>query len=363
MPGEERCRNTRDDMGSGEMMAEELKTFIGRLVAGEDLDADEASAAMREIVSGEASPAQAGAYLVALRMKGETVPEILGSARVVRERTTPIRTSRQGLLDTCGTGGDGAASFNVSTAAALVAAGAGAVVAKHGNRSVSSRCGSADLLEACGVPLDLPAPAVAATLDAAGIAFLFAPALNGAMAAVAPLRRQLGLRTVFNLLGPLANPAGAERQLLGVYEARWVEPIAHVLAGLGSKRALVVHGLEGLDEISVSGPTQAASLVEGRVSPLTLTPEVFGLRHHAIGSLVGGSPAENRSRLEALLSGERGAVRDAVVANAGAALWVAEAAKSFEEGARMAERSLDSGEATWALHRLISVSRRCGGLS
>lgn len=342
-------------------MADELKPFITRLVDRDDLTVEDAAAAMRVIVSGEASQAQVAAYLVALRMKGETASEILGSARVVRERTTPIRTGRQDLLDTCGTGGDGAASFNVSTAAALVAAGAGVSVAKHGNRSISSRCGSADLLEACGLPLDLEAAEVGSILDEAGIAFLFAPALNGAMASVAPLRRQLGIRTVFNLLGPLANPAGAERQLLGVYEARWVDPIARVLAGLGSKRALVMHGLEGLDEISVSGSTHAALLEDGRVTSRTLSPEDFGLSPHPVGSLEGGRPEDNKARLMGVLAGERGAVRDAVVANAGAALWVSDRAESLLDGARIAERTIDSGAAAAALERLIKVTRRVAG--
>ena len=242
-----------------------LTPYLARLSDGESLSEDDAAQAMRFIVTGSASPAQVGAYLALLRSKGETVPEILGSARVVRERTTRVLPSRSDLIDTCGTGGDGSFSFNISTAAALVAAGAGRGVAKHGNRSISSRCGSADLLEACGVPLDLEPGEAAATIDVAGIGFLFAPALNGAMASVASVRREIRIRTVFNLLGPLANPARARRQLLGVYAERWVEPLARVLQGLGSERALVVHGSDGLDEVSISGATEAALLDDGTV--------------------------------------------------------------------------------------------------
>lgn len=335
-----------------------LKPFLGRLAAGESLSADEAAEAMRRIVSGGAPPSQIGAYLVALRMKGETVAEILGSARVVRESVTAVRSARRDLLDTCGTGGDGSSSFNVSTAAALVCAGAGLAVAKHGNRSVSSRCGSADLLEACGVRLDLAPDDVARVLDETGIGFLYAPALNGAMAAAAPVRRELGLRTIFNLLGPLANPAGATRQLLGVYDARWVEPIAEVLAGLGTDRALVVHGMEGLDEVSISGPTSAARLENGRIVPLTLTPDSFGLRPHPRGAIAGGAPHENRERLEQVLEGRPGPYRDAVVVNAGSALWIAGAAEGPSEGARLAERVLDAGGAARALERLVETTSR-----
>jgi len=338
-----------------------LGPFLAKLVEGRSLTEEEAAEAMRGLIAGEASEPQAGAYLTALRLKGETVAEILGSARVVRDGTLNVRSGRADLLDTCGTGGDGAGTFNVSTAAALVAAGAGAPVAKHGNRSVSSRCGSADLLEACGVPLALGAQAAGAVLDEAGIVFLFAPALNTAMASVAPLRRRLGIRTLFNLIGPLANPARAERQLLGVYDARWVEPLAEVLAGLGSRRALVVHGAEGLDEISLAGPTHAALLDEGRVRRLTLAPEDFGLPRHPEGAIAGGGPEENRARLGTILEGAPGPWRDAVVANAAAALWVAGLAPDVREGARLAASTLDSGAAASALTRLIAVSRRHAG--
>lgn len=335
-----------------------LKGYIARLAAGESLPEEDAAEAMRCIVSGHVPPAQIGAYLVALRMKGETVAEILGSARVVREGTTLVPVDARGLLDTCGTGGDGSSSFNVSTAAALVCAGAGVRVAKHGNRSVSSRCGSADLLEACGVRLDLGPAEAAQLLKETGIAFLFAPAFNGAMAAVGAVRRELGLRTVFNLLGPLVNPARATRQLLGVYDARWVEPLAEVLGRLGAERALVVHGMEGLDEISVSGPTQAALFENGHVVTRMFGPDSFGLRSHPRGAIKGGDPEENKARLLALLEGERGPWRDAVVANAAAALWVSDAAADPIEGARLAEGALDSGVAREALQRLVTVSRR-----
>lgn len=338
-----------------------LKPFLEKLVERRSLTEEEAAEAMRRLISGEVSESQAGAYLTALRVKGETVAEILGSARVVRDATLRVRSARGELLDTCGTGGDGAGTFNVSTAAALVAAGAGAPVAKHGNRSISSRCGSADLFEACGVPLELGPQAAAAVLDEAGIVFLFAPSLNSAMASVGPVRRRLGIRTVFNLIGPLANPAHAERQLLGVYDARWVEPLAKVLAGLGSRRALVVHGADGLDEISIAGPTRAALLDDGRVTPVELTPESFGLPRHAREAIAGGGPEENRARLVAILDGAPGPWRDAVVANAGAALWIAGLAPDVREGARLAAFTIDSGAAAAALARLVDVSRRHAG--
>lgn len=335
-----------------------LKPFLEKLVEGRSLSEEEAAAAMRALIAGEASESQAGAYLTALRVKGETVAEMLGSARVVRAATVRVHSTRRELLDTCGTGGDGAGTFNVSTAAALVAAGAGASVAKHGNRAVSSRCGSADLLEACGVPMDLGAEAAGKVLDEAGIVFLFAPALNTAMASVGPLRRRLGIRTLFNLIGPLANPAHAERQLLGVYDARWVGPLAEVLAGLGSRRALVVHGEGGLDEISIAGPTRAALLDDGRVTALVLAPEDLGLPRYPREAIAGGGPEENRARLTSILEGAPGPWRDAVVANAGAALWVAGFAEDAREGARLAASAIDSGAAASALARLVDVSRR-----
>ena len=343
-----------------------LDEALARLSAGESLSEDAAAKAMRAIVEGRAAPGEIGRYLCALRDKGEVVAEILGSARIVRAAARSVRTARTPLLDTCGTGGDGAGSFNVSTAAALVAAGAGASVAKHGNRSISSRCGSADLLEACGVPMDLDPEALGRTLDEAGIAFLFAPTLNPAMAVVAPVRRALGTRTIFNLLGPLANPAGARRQLMGVYAARWVVPLAEVLRGLGAEEALVVHSGagdgtgSGLDEISIWGPTQAAHLRAGRIESFEITPASCGLPPSPPDSIRGGDAGENRARLMALLGGERGPYRDAVVANAGAALWVAGLAPDLEHGARLAEQAIDDGRAREALDRLARVSRRHG---
>ena len=335
-----------------------MKALIQKLVDGHDLTPAEVEAAFEAIFQGEATPAQMGAFLVALRMKGETPAEIAAAAEVMRRRATPVRTPPgRVVLDTCGTGGDGAGTFNLSTAAALVTAGAGVTVAKHGNRSVSSRSGSADVLAACGVNLDAPVETVERCLAEVGIGFLYAPALHGAMRHVAPVRREVGVRSIFNLLGPLANPARAPRQLLGVYASDLVPVVAETLARLGSERALVVHGLEGLDEVSPSGPTRAAWVEAGHVRELVLHPEDGGLRPVPPEALRGGEPEENARALLGILDGAPGPLREAVLLNAGAALWVADAVQTLADGVLRAAESIDSGAARARLERLVALTR------
>jgi anthranilate phosphoribosyltransferase len=295
-------------------------------------------------------PIKAG-LLVALRMKGESVAEIAGAASAMRSRAIPIPHRRERVVDTCGTGGDGRGTFNISTAAALVAAGAGVPVAKHGNRSVSSRSGSADVLAALGVNLDIDAATAGRALDAIGIAFLFAPLLHPAMREVMPVRRDLGLRTLFNLLGPLTNPAGAKRQLMGVYGAALVEPIGNVLAELGAEHALVVHG-DGYDEITLTGSTRIAEVRNGAVTVFTLEPETLGLSRVPPEALAGGGPEENALAMERILAGEPGPLTDVTALNAGAAIYVAGLAESLAEGLVLARASLASGAAAAKLEAL-----------
>jgi anthranilate phosphoribosyltransferase len=299
--------------------------------------------------------AQKAALLVALAMKGESAAEIAGAAAAMRRRVVAIPHGRPLALDTCGTGGDGKGTFNVSTAAALVAAAGGAAVAKHGNRSVSSRSGSADVLAALGVELEVTPEVAARALDEIGIAFLFAPRLHPAMREVMPVRRALGVRTVFNLLGPLTNPAGARRQLLGVYARDKVEVLARVLLELGAEHALVVHGSDGLDEITLTGPTSVAEVRDGRVASYELTPEELGAERAPLAALLGGTPEENARRMSALLAGaERGPLAELVAINAGAALYVAGRAADLAGGARLARALLASGAAARKLDELRS---------
>jgi len=334
-----------------------MKVLLQKLVDRTDLSAEEVESAFETIFRGEASPAQMGAFLAALRMKGETASEIAAAAQVMRRRATPVRTPPgRVVVDTCGTGGDGAGTFNLSTAAALVVAGAGVTVAKHGNRSVSSRSGSADVLAACGVRVEAPVEVVERCLAEIGIGFLYAPALHGAMRHVAPVRREVGIRSIFNLLGPLANPAGTPRQLLGVYSEHLVPVVAQTLAQLGSERALVVHGLDGLDEVSPCGPTRAAWVEAGHVREVVLEPEDGGLRPVPRAALRGGDPAENARMLHSLLGGAAGPMRDAVLLNAGAALWVADAVQTLADGVLRAAESIDSGAARSRLERLVALT-------
>ena len=326
-----------------------------------DLTADEAAAAMGEILDGQADPVLIGALLVSLRMKGETVDEIIGCARSMRRRAVPVPLPddiRASLVDTCGTGGDGAGSFNISTAAALVAAGAGAAVAKHGNRSISSRCGSADVLEALGVRVSLGPKQVARCIEDVGVGFLFAPRFHPAMKHAQPVRARLKMRTLFNVLGPLTNPAGAGAQVVGVFAERLAPMIAQVLAGLGSRRAFVVHGRDGLDEITTTSVTTVVEVREGKVIHGKAAAADFGLPEARPEHLAGGDAPANAAIIRDVLEGRPGPCRDIVAANAAAALVAAGRAADFREGARTAARSMDSGEAADRLRRLAALTTR-----
>jgi anthranilate phosphoribosyltransferase len=332
-----------------------IQQAIARLVERQDLSREEMAQVMGEIADGGATPAQVGAFLAALRLKGETIDEIAGAAEVMRARVDRVHVGRDVFVDTCGTGGDGRNTFNISTTAAFVVAGAGVTVAKHGNRAVSSRSGSADVLAALGVNVDAPKDVVERCLAEVGIGFLFAPRLHPAFKAVAGIRRELGVRTVFNLLGPLANPAGARHQVLGVYEPRWVPIIGGVLAALGAAHAFVVHG-EGLDEIAVTGMTHVCEVKGGRCERYAMVPEDIGLRRHPEAEIAGGDAERNASILRDVLAGRKGAPRDAVLANAAAALVCAGAAPGLKEGVGLAERSIDGGAAAEKLRRLVAAT-------
>ncbi|HLF68378.1 MAG TPA: anthranilate phosphoribosyltransferase [Gaiellaceae bacterium] len=335
-----------------------IQSAIARLLDGRDLDRAEAREAMSAIVDGEATPAQVGGFLVALRMKGETVEEIVGCAEALRERVRRVSPSRSDLVDTAGTGGDGGRTFNISTAAALVAAAAGAGVAKHGNRAVSSASGSADVLEALGFEVELEPPAVERSIDELGFGFIFAPAYHPAMRNAAPVRRELGARTVFNVLGPLTNPAGARAQLIGVYARELARPMAEALLRLGTSRAFVVHGDTGIDELSPTGPSLVCEVREGEVGEWVLDPAELGIAPCAPDELAGGSPSENALAIRRVLEGEPGGRRSAVLLNAAAALVVAGAADGLRDGIELAVHALDSGAAGERLGSLVAFSRQ-----
>jgi anthranilate phosphoribosyltransferase len=328
---------------------------IDAVCAGDHLTADHASAVLGEIMAGRADPVQTGAFLIALRAKGETVPELVGLARTMRGLATPVPTAREDLVDTCGTGG-GPSTFNVSTTAALVAAGAGCAIAKHGNRSNTSRCGSADLLEALGVNVELEPEQVGRCIDEIGFGFMFAPRHHAAMAHVIPARKALGVRTIFNFLGPLTNPAGANRQLLGVADRHYQETIAEALVSLGSVRALVVAAEDGLDELSLASRTRVIEVATGGTSEWFLEPGQFGLAPAELESVAGGTPAENARVSRGVLAGESGPHRDLVVLNAAAAIYVGGLAADLEEGVAKAQRALDSGAAASVLEQLIAAT-------
>jgi anthranilate phosphoribosyltransferase len=336
---------------------------IQQLLAGESLPTEQAEAVMNEIMTGAATPAQIAGFLIALRVKGETADEITGCARAMRSAAVPVHPSRNDVIDTCGTGGDQAGTFNISTTAAFVVAGAGLGVAKHGNRSVSSRSGSADVLEALGVNLALAPERVAQAIDEIGIGFLFAPSLHPAMRYAVGPRRELGVRTVFNVLGPLTNPASAAAQLLGVYDASLTEVLARVLQQLGSRAAYVVHGHGGLDELTTTGPNQISCFGvapgNGDVVTEKLNPSQLGFRQADQRELRGGDPQENALITRAVLDGrDRGPRRDVVLLNAGAALLVGGTASNLEEGVASASESIDSGAALRSLESLIDYSQR-----
>lgn len=334
----------------------DIKEAIGKLVNRTDLSEGETEEVMNQIMSGDATPSQVAAFLTALRMKGETVHEITGAARVMREKVHRVRAKADLVLDIVGTGGDQKGTINISTASAFVAAGAGITVAKHGNRAVSSHSGSADVLAALGVKIDAPKERVEQCLAEIGIGFLFAPLLHEAMKYAVQPRREIAIRTIFNLLGPLTNPAGATHQLTGIYDGALTEPIAHVLKNLGTARAMIVHGLEGMDEISLCGPTRVSELRDGKVKTYTVSPEEFGLRPCRLEDLHGGTPAECAMTLRSVLSAEKGPKRHVVLLNSGAALYVSGKADSIAAGMRLAEASIDSGKAREKLERLIEMT-------
>jgi len=327
------------------------KEVLWRLVAGESLSREETEELFGALMDGQVSEPIKAALLVALRMKGEAVSEISGAAAAMRRRVIPIPHTSEGIVDTCGTGGDGRGTFNISTAAALVAAAAGVSVAKHGNRSVSSKSGSADVLAALGVRIEIDPATAGQALDTVGITFLFAPLLHPAMREVMPVRRELGMRTIFNVLGPLTNPAGARRQVMGVYSQTLVEPIGQVLRDLGAEHALVVHG-DGLDEITTTGPTTVSEVRDGEVRTYTLEPERFGLRRVRVEDLAGGMPEDNAALMHRVFGGESGPLADVTALNAGAAVYVAGLAPSLEEGVETALDILASGAAAGKLDEL-----------
>jgi anthranilate synthase/phosphoribosyltransferase len=333
---------------------------IGRVATGASLTEDEAYVVMNQVMDGDATPSQISALITGMRMKGETVDEIVGFARAMREHATPVRPTVTGYIDTCGTGGDGLHTFNISTTTAFVVAGAGVPVAKHGNRAVSSAAGSADVLEALGIDITLSAADVARCIDDAGVGFLFAQALHSSMRHAGPTRREIGIRTVFNILGPLTNPAGAKRQLLGVYDARLAPVMAEVAGRLGAERVLVVNGHPGMDEVSGSGPTTVAEFdaEAGGVRTYQVTPESVGLARGTLADIAGGDAAENAEIVRAILGGESGPRRDVVLLNAAAGLLAAGRAADLAEGVAMARESIDSGRALASLDALGELSRR-----
>ncbi len=334
----------------------DMQAAIRRVTERQDLDAEEMHDVMQLIMTGQATPSQIGGFLIGLRMKGESVDEIAAAAKVMRELATPVPVAGEHLVDTCGTGGDGASTFNISTASAMVTAAAGARVAKHGNRSVSSSCGSADVLEAAGVNLDLTAEQVAACVDKIGIGFLFAPKHHSAMKHAIGPRKEMGVRTLFNLLGPLTNPAGAPNQVLGVFSADWLEPLAQVLGKLGSHHVLVVHADDGLDEISIGSATQVAELRDGKVRCYRIEPSQFGLQTAHIADLAVKDAQESLALITRVLDDNPGPARDIVALNAGAAIYVAGLADSLAEGVNKALETISSGSAKQTFAQLIEVS-------
>lgn len=333
-----------------------IQQAIAQLVGGANLTEQEMVDVMNQVMTGEATPIQVGAFLTALRIQGETVEEVTGAARVMREKALHVDAGEGCVLDTCGTGGDGKNTFNISTTAAFVVAAAGITVAKHGNRAVSSGSGSADVLGALGVKIDVSKEMVERCLREVGIGFLFAPAMHGAMKYAAAPRREVGIRTIFNLLGPLTNPAGASRQLMGIYDGALVEMVAQVLGNLGSERAMVVHGKEGLDEISLGGPTLVAEWKDGAVARYTLDPEDFGFEKQPAARLTAADPAECAAIVTAVLKGEPGPARDVVLLNGGAALCVGGRAGTIADGIGLARECIDSGAALGKLEHLVRLT-------
>jgi anthranilate phosphoribosyltransferase len=336
-------------------MADDFKALIGKVATGASLTRAEAAAAFDRMMSGEATPSQMGALLMGLRVRGETVDEITGAVTTMRAKMLGVKAPTD-AIDVVGTGGDASGSFNISTCAAFIVAGAGVPVAKHGNRALSSKSGAADVLQALGVRIDLNAEQVGTCIREAGIGFMFAPAHHPAMKNVGPTRVELGTRTIFNLLGPLSNPASVKRQMVGTFSKHWVEPMAQVLKNLGSECVWVVHGSDGLDEITTAGPTSVAALENGTIRTFEISPEDAGLKRAKPEALRGGDAEHNAKALLDVLKGKAGPFRDVAILNAAAALIVAGKAKNLKEGAALAAKSIDSGEAEGRLDRLIAVS-------
>ncbi len=341
-------------------MADEFKALIAKVAAGASLTRDEAAAAFDRMMSGEATPSQMGGLLMGLRVRGETVDEITGAVTTMRAKMLSVKAPPD-AIDVVGTGGDASGSFNISTCAAFIVAGAGVPVAKHGNRALSSKSGAADVLAALGVKIDLTAAQVGKCIREAGIGFMFAPAHHPAMKNVGPTRVELGTRTIFNLLGPLSNPAGVKRQMVGTFSRQWVEPMAQVLKNLGSEAVWVVHGSDGLDEITIAGPTSVAALENGTIRTFEITPEEVGLGRAKPEALKGGDADHNAKALLDVLKGKPGPFRDVAILNAAAALVVAGKAKDLQQGAALAAKSIDSSEAEGKLDRLIAVSGAAEG--
>jgi len=346
-----------------------IKEAIGKVVTGQDLSEAEMIEVMSQVMGGEATPAQVGSFITALRMKGETIEEIAGAARVMRDHATPIRVGkaldidreeinldRETILDTCGTGGSGTRSFNISTTVAFVVAACGVKVAKHGNRSISSACGSADVLEALGVNLNVTPQQVEECINEVGVGFLFAPALHGAMKHAIGPRREIGIRTIFNILGPLTNPAGADHQVLGVYDEQLVDVMARVLVKLGCRRGFVVHGLDGMDEVTLTGPTRIGEIRDGKVTLSTIEPEDFGLRRCALADLQGGDAAENAAIVKDVLGGKPGPKRDIVLLNAAYALLASGLVKDVASGLDKTRTVIDDGLAMARLNGLVTMT-------
>lgn len=333
-----------------------IQTAIRKVVSKENLTREEARMAMAQIMEGKATDAQIAALITALRLKGESREEITGFAQTMREKANRLQTTQMQLLDTCGTGGDGGTTFNISTAAAIVAAAGDVRVAKHGNRAVSSKSGSADVLEALGVHIHVDAVQAQHCLDEIGICFMFAPSFHQAMKYAVGPRKEIGIRTVFNILGPLTNPAGADRQIIGVFDRHITEVMAEVLRELGTVRAMVVAGLDGLDEISLSAPTKVTELKEGSIHTYEVTPEQLGCRTYPLEAVAGGDAKENAELIRQIFAGQKGAHRDIVLLNAGASLYLADKTASLREGVQLAGQIIDSGQAAKKLERLIQVT-------
>jgi anthranilate phosphoribosyltransferase len=336
-------------------VSDEFRSLIGKVATGATLSREEAALGFDRMMSGAATPSQMGAFLMALRVRGETVEEITGAVTVMREKMLRVEAPPQ-AVDVVGTGGDASGSYNISTCAAFIVAGAGVPVAKHGNRALSSRSGAADVLAALGVNIELTPESVATCIARAGIGFMFAPNHHPAMKNVGPTRVELGTRTIFNLLGPLSNPAGVKRQMIGVFSRHWIEPLAQVLKNLGSESVWVVHGSDGLDEITISGPTAVAALENGNIRTFEITPEQVGFRRVMPDALRGGNAEDNANALLDVLRGRKGPYREVAIFNAAAALVVAGPAADLTHGIALATKSIDGGEAEGCLDRLIAVS-------